>query len=83
MKFTEFKTSAIILSVVGGVAVGGMYFLPGVPSEAFWAVAGGYVMGLVGIAKDLVNPAPAAGDSEMFKLAMKVLDQTQASDSRG
>ena len=73
MKFTEFKTSAIILSTLGGAATIGLYFLPAIPTEAFWAIAGLYVGGVIGVAKDLVTSP--AGDTEMYRVVMRLIEE--------
>jgi len=73
MKFTEFKTSAIILSSIAAGVTGGIIWMVDGPSEAFWALIGLTVGGLLGVAKDLVASAP--GDSEVFRLANRLIDK--------
>ena len=73
MQFTEFKTSAIILGASAVGVTAGVIFMVDGPSEAFWALTGLTVGGLLGIAKDLVTSGP--GDSESYRLAEKLIDK--------
>lgn len=71
MKFTEFKTSALLIMLLAGILLTFATFWSDIPDADLVVIWVAYVATSGGIAKDLITSP--AGASELYKLAIRAL----------